>query len=74
MKVFFLGLKYITSKFGNRMLVVANYTYSKDGQNSTKSKIRWICSKKTIQRCNAFIITIDDYVVKMGNIHTHLPL
>ncbi|GBP31432.1 hypothetical protein EVAR_17921_1 [Eumeta japonica] len=58
------------SQRGERNLIIGDHRYNKE--KTTGCKTRWVCSKKRSKRCNAFVITLDDVIVKTGGEHMHI--
>ncbi|KOB69728.1 Uncharacterized protein OBRU01_16398 [Operophtera brumata] len=64
--------RYVLSCHGNKMLVLSNYKYTRDGQ--TGDRVRWYCSVRKTQHCKASVITVDDKIVKnRADLHNHPP-
>ncbi|CAF4819735.1 unnamed protein product [Pieris macdunnoughi] len=63
-------VSFVLSRKGNLMAQCLGYNFSLDKYHSVGVKKRWICTK-THYGCKAYLITIEEEVVKMGNAHSH---
>ncbi|KOB52165.1 Uncharacterized protein OBRU01_26409, partial [Operophtera brumata] len=54
---------------GRTLLCVGSYAFC--SQNVRGLRTRWICSTHKNMRCKAAVITYDDTVIKINNIHNH---
>lgn len=62
----------IRTKRGARMLKLSGFTFRVHKMNRNKST-RWWCSRYMATGCKAYVVTIDDEIVKSVNEHCHPP-
>ncbi|KAG7309931.1 hypothetical protein JYU34_004446 [Plutella xylostella] len=61
-----------TSRRGQPQLFLRGHRYYLDKRTRNKLKNYWMCGRWSVG-CRAALTTFDNKVVKMRNIHTHLP-
>ncbi|CAF4819750.1 unnamed protein product [Pieris macdunnoughi] len=59
---------FIESRRGNKMLSYKGYNFSLEKSRNVSSKKRWRCTRWQ-QGCRAFVVTVEDEIVKIGNSH-----
>lgn len=63
-------LEFITSKYGNPMILIGGDKFSLLKGRSQLSKKRWVCTKWATG-CRATILTIDNILISTKNFHNH---
>lgn len=63
---------FVPSTRGNRVIQCGPHRFREHSDNKRQQgpKKRWICNKSSIG-CRAYIITLDDHVIKQNIVHNH---
>lgn len=64
------GAEYIFSSTGQRLLRYDGYTFLTNNENSDKA--RWLCYTHCDKGCDAYLITLNDVIIRLKNDHSHL--
>lgn len=63
------GFTVVTSRLGNPMIRVENYTFSRKRTNGKKTT--WVCSSHTYKGCQAKVMLYGQEIVSLNNCHNH---